>query len=256
MNEIVFRGANDQALTNSLLVAEKFGKEHKHVLDSIRKLFSTTAENSAFAENQPLTSMFELIEIEQAMPFGGGVKKTPTYIMNRDGFMLLVMGFTGKKAMQFKLDYIKAFNQMEEVIKESTKPKSQAEMLLEQCKLMVEQEHRLASVEKRLDDFEKERTENGKLLLEAEISNNKVPEITMRNKIRKLVNQYASATNTSQQDVWHKVYDNLYYAYNISVNSYKKEGKQTKLDIAEKHGFLGKMFDIVSRMVSSRNSKE
>lgn len=176
--------------------------------------------------------------------------------MNRDGFTLLVMDFKGKKAMQFKLDYIKAFNQMEEVIKESTKPKSQAEMLLEQCKLMVEQEHRLANVEKRLDDFEKERIENGKLLLEAEISNNKVPEITMRNKIRKLVNQYASATNTSQQDVWHKVYDNLYYAYNISVNSYKKEGKQTKLDIAEKHGFLGKMFDIVSRMVSSRNSKE
>ena len=33
MNEIVFRGTNDQALTNSLLVAKSFGKEHKHVLD-------------------------------------------------------------------------------------------------------------------------------------------------------------------------------------------------------------------------------
>lgn len=38
MNEIAFRDANDQAVTSSLLVAEKFGKEHKHVLDSIRKL--------------------------------------------------------------------------------------------------------------------------------------------------------------------------------------------------------------------------
>lgn len=246
MNEIVFRGANDQALTNSLLVAEKFGKEHRNVVRDIRNLL----EGGVLKNEQ--TPMFE----ETVYVNEQNEQSYPMYLMNRDGFSLLVMGFTGKKAMQFKLDYIKAFNQMEEVIRESTKPKSQAEMLLEQCKLMVEQEHRLASVEKRLDEFEKERTENGKLLLEAEISNNKVPEITMRNKIRKLVNQYASATNTSQQDVWHKVYDNLYYAYNISVNSYKKEGKQTKLDIAEKHGFLGKMFDIVSRMVSSRNSKE
>ena len=44
MDELVFKGANDQALTNSLLVAKKFGKEHRHVLDSIRNL---TAENSA-----------------------------------------------------------------------------------------------------------------------------------------------------------------------------------------------------------------
>lgn len=47
MNEIVFRGTNDQALTNSLLVAKSFGKEHKHVLDSIRKLTEGCAEISA-----------------------------------------------------------------------------------------------------------------------------------------------------------------------------------------------------------------
>ena len=35
VNELVFKGQNDQVLTNSLLVAEKFGKEHKHVLDAI-----------------------------------------------------------------------------------------------------------------------------------------------------------------------------------------------------------------------------
>ena len=38
MTELVFKGQNDQILTNSLLVAEKFGKEHKHVLDAIREL--------------------------------------------------------------------------------------------------------------------------------------------------------------------------------------------------------------------------
>lgn len=38
MNDLVFKGENNQALTSSLLVAEKFGKEHKHVLDAIREL--------------------------------------------------------------------------------------------------------------------------------------------------------------------------------------------------------------------------
>lgn len=244
MNDIVFRGENDQAVTSSLLVAKSFGKEHKHVLDSIRKLIEGCAEISA----DPMFEETIYINEQNGQSY-------PMFLMNRDGFTLLVMDFKGKKAMQFKLDYIKAFNQMEEEIKVSLKPKSQAEMLLEQCKLMVEQEHRLAKVEKRLDDFEKERIENGKLLLEAEVSENKVPEITMRNKIRRLVNQYAAATNTSQRDIWHDIYNNLYYAYNISVNSYKEKKAQSGLDIAEKHGFLGKIFDIVSKMVKSVGNK-
>jgi Rha family phage regulatory protein len=240
-NEIVFRGEDGQALTNSLLVAEKFGKEHKHVLDAIRRLMGT-AENSAVVEMFSESSYFN----EQN-------KEQPMFLMNRDGFSLLVMGFNGKKAMQFKLEYIGAFNRMEKTIKDAQKPKSQLEILQISINQLVEQEHRLANVEHRLDIFEKEREENGKLLLQAELSSNDVPEVSMRNKIRKLVNQYAKATNTSQQDVWHKIYDNLYYAYNISVNSYKKEGKESKLDVAEKHGFLGKIFDIVSRMVRTNN---
>lgn len=242
MNEIVFRGANNQALTNSLLVAKEFGKEHSKVMRDIANLACSQEFRAA---NFGCSSYMS----EQGKEF-------PMFTITKDGFSFLVMGYTGKKAAMFKEAYIKAFNAMEEEIRSSIKPKSQLEILQISINQLVEQEHRLSSVEKRLDDFEKERIENGKLLLEAEVSNNKVPEITMRNKIRKLVNQYASATNTNQQDVWHKVYDNLYYAYNISVNSYKKEGKQTKLDIAEKHGFLGKIFDIVSRMVSNRNNKD
>ena len=44
-------------------------------------------------------------------------KDRPMYIMNRDGFTLLAMGFTGQKALQFKLDYIDAFNKMEQTIR-------------------------------------------------------------------------------------------------------------------------------------------
>lgn len=251
MNEIVFRGTNDQALTNSLLVAKSFGKEHKHVLDSIRKLIEGCAEISA----DPMFEETTYINEQNGQTY-------PMYLMNRDGFTLLVMDFKGKRAMQFKLEYIKAFNSMEAQIKASQKPKSQLEILQMSINQLVEQEHRLSSVErdvaetkKEIAEMKQERIENGKLLLEAEVSENNVPEISMRNKIRRLVNQYAAATNTSQRDIWHDIYNNLYYAYGISINSYKDKDCKTKLDIAEKHGFLGKMFDIVSKMVGHVNDK-
>lgn len=100
---IVYKKDNGQILTNSLLVAEKFSKQHKHVIDTIRKLISS-AENSA----QFFASTTYIDE---------SGKKNPMYVMNRDGFTLLAMGFTGEKALQFKLDYIEAFNKMEQTIK-------------------------------------------------------------------------------------------------------------------------------------------
>lgn len=99
MNELVFKGQNDQVLTNSLLVAEKFGKEHKNVLSSIRELIKGCAENAA-------NLMFE----ETTYINDQNGQEYPIFIMNRDGFTLLAMGFTGKKALKFKLDYIAAFN--------------------------------------------------------------------------------------------------------------------------------------------------
>lgn len=237
-SNIVFRGDNNQALTSSLLVAREFGKEHSKVMRDISNLACSQEFRAANFGASSYKS-------EQGKEF-------PMCTMTKDGFSFLVMGYTGKKAAIFKEAYIKAFNEMESQIRLSVKPKSKLEILQESVNQLVEQERRLSSVEQRLDNFEKERVENTKLLLEAETSNNEVPEISMRNKIRKLVNQLATSKNVSQQDVWHKIYDNLYYAYNISINSYKKEGKQSKLDIASQHGFLGKMFDIVSRMIKER----
>lgn len=247
MSEIVFRGTNDQAMTSSLLVAKEFGKEHNKVMRDINNLACSQEFRAAnFGESSYVS--------EQGKEF-------PMFTMTKDGFSFLVMGYTGKKAAQFKEAYINAFNKMESEIRSSIKPKSQLEILQMSINQLVEQEHRLSSVErdvaetkKEIAEMKQERIENGKLLLEAEVSGNKVPEISMRNKIRRLVNQYAAATNTSQRDIWHDIYQNLYYAYNISINSYKEKKSQSNLDIAEKHGFLGKMFDIVSKMVKSINN--
>lgn len=247
MDEIVFRGANDQAMTSSLLVAKEFGKAHAKVMRDI--------------ENLNCSDEFRLANFGDSYFRNEQGREFPMFTMTKDGFSFLVMGYTGKKAARFKEAYINAFNKMELEIRSSIKPKSQLEIIQMSINQLVEQERRLSSVErdiaetkKDIAEMKQERIENGKLLLEAEVSGNKVPEISMRNKIRRLVNQYAAATNTSQRDIWHDIYQNLYYAYNISINSYKDKKSQSNLDIAEKHGFLGKMFDIVSKMVKSINN--
>ena len=118
MTDLVFKGRNDQVLTNSLLVAEKFGKEHKHVLDAIRELIQGCAETSA----DPM--FVETIYVNEQ-----NRQEYPMFVMNRDGFTLLAMGFTGKKALKFKLDYIAAFNAMERSLKEIKTPQPYAEAL-------------------------------------------------------------------------------------------------------------------------------
>lgn len=108
MNELVFRGQNDQVITTSLLVAETFEKEHRNVLKAIRKLMSAT--------NVAVAQMFD--ETTYVNEQG---KEQPMFFMNRDGFTLLAMGFSGERALKFKVDYINAFNAMEAELK-SQKP--------------------------------------------------------------------------------------------------------------------------------------
>lgn len=108
MNEIVYRGESNQPLTNSKLVAEVFGKNHKDVMKAIRNLTEWSAQNCAVLE------MFS-----ESTYLNEQNKEQPMFIMNKDGFTLLAMGFNGKKAMEFKLKYIEAFNAMKRQIEQS-----------------------------------------------------------------------------------------------------------------------------------------
>ncbi|WP_277069437.1 phage regulatory protein/antirepressor Ant [Prevotella corporis] len=110
--DLVFKGENNQALTNSLLVAKKFGKGHGDVLKSIDALAKKLSDNQC-------KGYFDDTSIDIPQP-NGGVRKSRVIVMNRDGFTLLVMGFTGERALRFKVEYINAFNKMEEVIKKGT----------------------------------------------------------------------------------------------------------------------------------------
>lgn len=102
MNKLVVI-QNNQIVVSSKDIAEHFGKQHKDVLENIHNILA--AENSATKFYQETT-------------YQNRGKDYKEYLMNRDGFSLLAMGFTGKKALQWKLKYIEAFNEMEETLKQ------------------------------------------------------------------------------------------------------------------------------------------
>lgn len=98
---------NNQATCLSTDVALFFGKLHKHVIRDIENLLSNLP-----AERQPNFGLcYENNELQNGRPL-------KRYRMTRDGFTLLVMGWTGVKALQFKLVWLDAFNKMEALIRE------------------------------------------------------------------------------------------------------------------------------------------
>lgn len=113
MNDLVFI-QDQQALTTSLIVAEKFEKEHKNVIRDIRRLDAQVRGMLKF-EHTPSVQIFTPFEmfIESTYVNEQNGQSYPMYYLNRDGFTLLAMGFDGEKALKFKLDYIAAFNAME-----------------------------------------------------------------------------------------------------------------------------------------------
>lgn len=251
-NNIVFKGDNDLALTNSLLVAEKFGKEHHNVIKAIETLLGGVVKSN----DTPIEDTQRMFEKSTYInPQNGQVY--PMYIMNRDGFSLLVMGFKGKKALQFKLEFINAFNEMERIIKENKPKLSQAEFLLQQAQMFVEMERRTTNIENEIAEMKKEREEaTYALLTEQYLSKDSLPELSeakqRRQNIRRMINDYSAATGLRQQDIWHDIYAKLYYQYGKSINSYKKrDSDKTKLDIAERVGLLPQIHAIVSSMVRS-----
>ena len=102
----IFVNEKYEAMVDSRFVAEIFDKEHKDVLKAIRSILDNFGFSKEF--NQRNFAPVKYVDAKG--------EKRPCYVMTRDGFTALVMGFTGKKADQFKEMYIKRFNEMEEQI--------------------------------------------------------------------------------------------------------------------------------------------
>lgn len=101
---------NGVLVADSLVVADQFGKRHADVLRTIDGLITEVATQNCVTNAEP-EDYFILAEYQNR---GKTYKK---YLLTRDGFSLLVMGFTGPAALHWKLLYIEAFNKMEQALR-------------------------------------------------------------------------------------------------------------------------------------------
>lgn len=103
MTDIILSTQNGEPVASSRQIAESFGKEHRNVMRDIENLMTAGVLKN---EQTPMFYKTEYTHEQNGQTY-------PMYLMNRDGFTLLAMGFTGKAALEWKLKYIQAFNAME-----------------------------------------------------------------------------------------------------------------------------------------------
>ena len=107
MNDIILSIQNGEPVVSSRQIAESFEKRHDHVMRDIEDIMRGLPKNG----DTPMFYKTEYIHEQNGQNY-------PMYLMNRDGFTLLAMGFTGKAALEWKLKYIAAFNEMEKKLAE------------------------------------------------------------------------------------------------------------------------------------------
>ena len=102
MNDLITISTNGQPVASSRDIAEHFEKRHDHVIRDIEELLKGLPKSG----DTPMFVKSTYVHQQNGQTY-------PMYYMTRDGFSLLVMGFTGKSALEWKLKYIDAFNRME-----------------------------------------------------------------------------------------------------------------------------------------------
>lgn len=117
MTDIILSTQNGEPVASSRQIAESFEKNHRDVLKAIETLEGGLRKTS----HTPMFYKTEYTHEQNGQTY-------PMYLMNRDGFSLLVMGFTGKAALEWKLKYIQAFNEMEKKLATPQMPKLSKEL--------------------------------------------------------------------------------------------------------------------------------
>ncbi|KEH89120.1 antirepressor [Clostridium novyi A str. BKT29909] len=148
MNKLVnVKNKDGQLVVTSRQIAGDFQKRHSHVVEAIEnKIKSLTTENSEV----------EISKLFIPTSFNHNGNEYKEYLLTRDGFTFIVMGFTGAKADAWKLKYIEAFNKMQKVLK--TKQLSPMEQLKLQYEVIEEHEEKLSSIETKVNKLENSMT--------------------------------------------------------------------------------------------------
>ena len=207
MNEIIrIENIEGDLRVSSRLIAEHFEKQHKHVIEKIE---SIKVENSA------VTKMFT----ESTYVAGTG-KAYKEYLISRDGFTLLAMGFTGKKALDWKLKYIDAFNRMEEELRNNNK--YQYENLSTEMKALLMHDKKIQAVQKEVLEVKED------IRYVKAIAEKSTIDYEQQENIRELVNLRGTEilggkTAPAYKSMSKKIFQSLWRDYKkyFKVNSYK-----------------------------------
>lgn len=196
-------------VVSSREVAQNFGKNHKEVLRTIEGKMKFSAKLRS-------TSYF----IESSYVASNG-KENKEYLMTRDGFSFLVMGFTGKKADEWKIKYIDAFNKMEETIKNGSQykvPQTPMEALSLMFEVQKENAIKIDKLDERVTTFEENATLSPS---EYNVISNKIHE-----RIRIIKSEYGLINATRRQNA------ELYKSINRDVK--EMTGVYTRAQLRQK----------------------
>ena len=230
-------------VVSSREVARNFEKEHKDVLESIRNLI---AENSAVKNI--------IIESEYVNSRG---RRYPEFLLTRDGFSLLVMGFTGKKALEWKLKYIKAFNEMEEALKQISGLLSE-EQKLQLAIFQAKTPEEAAMAAANLDRYRQLQLEEKQREIEHknEVIKGITDDVDVYTK-RAILNRVVRHKGANFKERWDELYRTFRETYSIDLKARcegynlkqtKKKDKLSVVKYAEKFGYIHDLYKVALKL--------
>lgn len=212
---------NNRIITTSRQVAEHFGKEHMHIMESIRKLLN---------DEENLGIEFSIVKFKNERG-----QEYPEYLITKKGFTILAFGFTGKKAIKFKLAYIDQFEAMEEQLRNCNSLPNQAMKELndkvDNLTKLLKENQSYKSIEKSKQDAE------------------------IRNEINSLIKDCSDKFQISGRDIRLVIYKNMKdNGYNL-YSAAEKLNSTYYMEVAEKMGWLEYMKELTLEYIQILQSK-
>lgn len=145
--------------------------------------------------------------------------------------------------------YRQVFHKVADAMEQPILPASQDELILMLAQRNVETVKRVTALEQKMERFEQISATATTELMSLPAPSEPMAEMTPEYKIIRLVNAYAQAKSVLQVDVWRKLYDELLYRYRISVNAYKRDKNESKIQLLKRLGHLDKLHTIATNVL-------
>ena len=231
MNELINVLSQDGNLVvSSREVASNFEKEHNDTKKRIRELEKDMGETSH--------NYFIKEEYKDTMN-----RTQEEYLLTRDGFSLLVMGFTGKKALGWKLKYIEAFNKMEQHIKDMERPELDSKFLYQLAEQLEEKEKKITEQQREIEH-------------KTEVIKGATDDIDIYTK-RNVLNKVVRYKGANFAERWNELYERFREVYSIDLKARcegynlkqsKKKDKLSTIKYAEQFGYIENLYKIALKL--------